>query len=214
MKLFISSVFLANLIAAEVEPFMWRKRCPDVSGSSNFELNSYLGQWYNIANSPFFWMSNKNTCPTANYQLNDDGSIKVTNGEISRWTHRRNPLEGQAVVTPEDGVISVGFGPIKARADDGNYFILNTDNDNFSYVWSCSDYCIFNWCVGHRPILWILNRNPYHTDEEVNAQIDNAFDILGDEFGYDQQSMDKLRNKMHLSIHEDCDYDESVSDQN
>ena len=206
MKHLILSTFLAAFASAEIEPFMWGKKCPSVSGSENFNLDSYLGKWYNIANSPFFWMSNKDRCATAEYSLNNDGSIEVTNGQISRWTNKRAPLTGQAVTTPDQGVLSVGFGPMKARADDGNYFILDTDNENFSYVWSCSDYCVFNWCIGHRPILWILNRNYENTDDEVNAQIDNAFGILK-EFGYDDKSSRKLLKKMHIANHENCDYE-------
>jgi len=116
-------------------------------------------------------------------------------------------MEGQAVSTPENGVLSVAFGPVKASADNGNYFMLDTDNDNFSFVWSCSDYCIGSWCIGHKPVYWILNKQAYYTEEEVNAEIDQAFEVLGG-FGYDQKNMDKLRKKMHVAEHEDCDYAE------
>jgi len=115
MKLLISSILLAGYASADWQPFFWGTGCPAVTGSSNFDLDSYLGTWYNIANSPFFWMSNKNRCVTAEYEMNEDGSIKVTNGDISRYTDKRVSMEGQAVSTPENGVLSVAFGPIKAK---------------------------------------------------------------------------------------------------
>lgn len=207
MKLLISSILLAGYASADWQPFFWGTGCPAVTGSSNFDLDSYLGTWYNIANSPFFWMSNKNRCVTAEYEMNEDGSIKVTNGDISRYTDKRVSMEGQAVSTPENGVLSVAFGPIKAKADNGNYFMLDTDNDNYSFVWSCTDYCVGSWCIGHKPVYWILNKKAFYTEEEVNAEIDEAFEVLGG-FGYDQKSMEKLRSKMHVAEHEDCDYPE------
>jgi len=94
MKLLISSVLLASYVSADWQPFFWGTGCPEVTGSSNFELDSYLGTWYNIANSPFFWMSNKNRCVTAEYSMNDDDTIKVVNGDISRYTDKSRVWKG------------------------------------------------------------------------------------------------------------------------
>jgi len=158
-------------------------------------------------------MSSKNRCTTANYESNEDGSIKVTNEQISRWTNKVNSVVGEAIMTPEQGLLSVAFGPRKPN-DEGNYLVLDTDNDRFSYVWSCKQYCIKDWCVGHKPTLFILNRNPYNSEEEVLVEIGNSIQILGENFGYDEKSMEKLKKTMRVTNHADCGYEEIFEDEN
>merc|ERR1712071_33872 len=98
MKL-VAFATLAGFVAADWPPTFWGSKCPMVKGSSKFDVPSYMGGWYNIANSPFFWMDSKNTCPVANYTLNSDGSIRVVNSEIWWLTGKRNFAEGKAVVS-------------------------------------------------------------------------------------------------------------------
>merc|ERR1711879_443295 len=158
---------------ADFPLYIWGSQCPDVKGSSDFSLNDYLGVWYNIANSPFFWMSSGNRCPIAEYTLKgglkDDGAINVGNSEMWGKNGKRRGMDGTAVVSDNlDGSLNVGFWGTPST-DEANYYILGTDNAQFSYVWSCSDSCFFHWC-SHKPTLWILNRDFSYTDEQVNEK--------------------------------------------
>ena len=160
--------------------------------------------------------SKKDRCVTADYELLLEGEegIKVTNAVISRWSDKRSFSVGNAAETEENGFISVAFGPRKADPTNGNYLVLDTDYDNYAFVWSCKEYCIGDWCMGHRPLFWLLERRVGLTEEEYTDRLDQAFDALngftrdGRQTGvaYDEHSLNKLRHKMSVSIQENCDY--------
>merc|ERR1711879_56303 len=176
--------------------------CPDVTGSTNFDAVAYMGRWYQIAAAPFFWSNPKDTCTWANYTLLDDGSVKVVNSEIQWWSGQRFTSTGSAVVNPnQPGTLSVAFGPITPDPEGENYIILNTDNEHFTYVWSCSN----NRDGGHRPILWILNRTAVQTEEATTSEISFAFDILKG-FGYSESSLEQLGHAMTITKQTNCDY--------
>ncbi len=60
---------------------------------ANFDLNRYLGKWYEIARLDF--KHEKNLMQTtASYSLNEDGSVKVVNRN-GRWL----PAKQNSVVT-------------------------------------------------------------------------------------------------------------------
>merc|ERR1712228_172772 len=154
-------------------------------------------------------MSRKNSCPWAKYSSGEDDTIVVENSEILARNGKRNTMTGSAVVNPSlNGTIDVGFSPFSRPSKDGsNYIILHTDNVNFSYVWSCTDYCFDSkkkWCIGHRPLLWILDRQYNNDVSMVNDNIDRAISLL-ETAGYESN---KLRANMLLSNHSECDYDE------
>jgi len=97
--------------------------------------------------------------------------------------------------------------------------VLDTDYDNYAFVWSCKEYCIGEWCMGHRPLFWLLERDVDLAEEEYTGRLDQAFEALkgftsGTWFknsmqtgvAYDEHSLEKLRNKMSRSIQENCDF--------
>ena len=51
---------------------------PDFStiAITNFDINRYMGQWYEVARLDFFWEKNLNNV-TATYTLEDDGSVEI-----------------------------------------------------------------------------------------------------------------------------------------
>lgn len=48
-----------------------------------FDINKYLGTWYELAHYPSWFQRNDNYNTTANYELDDDANIVVTNSTIS-----------------------------------------------------------------------------------------------------------------------------------
>ena len=116
-------------------------RCPKVDPmmSKKFNLERYVGRWYNIANLPFFFQEEGATCGTADYKLNQDLSkfgvpyVDVKNAELRqkllgpKWS----ASEGTAIQTDQDGALAVSFfgKPKKSKA---NYLVLDTDYENLS----------------------------------------------------------------------------------
>merc|ERR1712071_347363 len=97
--------------------------------------------------------------------------------------------------------------------------VTNSIISRWSDKRSCTEYCIGEWCMGHRPLFWLLERNVGLTEEEFTGRLDQAFEALegftsdGRQTGvaYDEHSLEKLRHKMSRSIQEDCDYDATTT---
>ena len=70
---------MALLIVGLTLPFLSCSSIPKgVKAVDNFEKDKYLGKWYEIARFDFRFERNLNNT-TANYSLNENGTIKVVN---------------------------------------------------------------------------------------------------------------------------------------
>lgn len=115
----------------------------------NVEIERYLGLWYEIANyPPLFQLGCTNT--TAEYSLNDDGTLRVVNS-CRRWSldNAAETRVGRARVVDEqtNAKLKVSFGPF-----EGDYWIIDLDQDHYQ------------WAVVGEPtrrFLWILYREPH-----------------------------------------------------
>merc|ERR1711972_1214790 len=137
------------------------------------------------------WMKSEDLCPWAIYSAGTEYDIDVTNSEFHVDVQERDCVYGHALINQNlPGTLSVSFSPSGPKPDGDNYIILDTDNEYFSYVWSCSDRCAidsnhFNSCF-HKPILWVLNKNGDLSMQTREAEVDSALRILEDKFGYDR----------------------------
>merc|ERR1712046_87458 len=218
------SLLLSPLLISAVPPKPLRDRpgrivilgekCPSVVGTTKFNPETYLGTWFNMANAPFFWQPDADSCITAQYYLapdNSDYDIQVVNSELSARKNSRSTSVGKASIdTSTTGSLNVAFGPLNPGDSDAttdNYIILDTDNVNYSWVWSCTDHCDSDGnCDGEEPILWILNRDRHVPQNEINDQIDSALKIVQDA-GFSQNSVNIVRSRMHITDQsgETCD---------
>lgn len=118
---------------------------PDkVEPVKNFELEKYLGQWYEIARLDHSFEEGLQQV-TANYSLNDDGSVKVLNRGFDAKKGEWSEAEGKAkfVNAKDSAFLKVSFfGPFYGSyivfelADDYQYaFISGPDTD---YLWLLS----------------------------------------------------------------------------
>merc|ERR1712110_504568 len=224
MKLIYISASLS--IAFAFGPLEIDGSCPSIPAfSDKFDLNTYLGKWYNIANLPSFFQFDRNTCGTADYELNDNGSINVLNGEKAPLTRLRYTARGIALPRyNEDKVTGLDVRFFSREQDPqfekSNYNVLDTDNDNFSFVWSCEDNESVGECkwwhfftpwahcgpATHKPYLWIITRQSQKTQEELDSYLDEIEDIFAEnDTGYD---FSNVRNGIRKMKHENCgDYD-------
>lgn len=110
-------------------------------------IKRYMGKWYEIASFPARFQKNC-TCTTAEYTLNDDGTVLVDN---RCYNARKDKWEGATATgfvknTTTNAQLAVQFfWPFK-----GDYYIIALADD-YSYA-----------LVGEpsRKYLWILSRTP------------------------------------------------------
>ena len=155
MKYSLLSLALCSLCATAIGQKV------DRSTISTFDLDRYLGKWYEIARYDHSFERDLVGC-TAEYTLRDDGKIKVLNSghfktldgpykeSIGKAKARRNGKPGQ---------LEVGFfGPFY-----GDYDILELAPDySYSVVGSSSPR-----------YLWILSRTPQLAPEVSTRIIQN-----------------------------------------
>lgn len=138
---------------------------------TDFELDRYLGKWYEIARIDFIHERNLHET-TAEYSLNEDGSVKVINGGYNIKKDKWEEATGKAVFVKDknEGMLKVSFfGPFYS-----GYNVLAVD-DEYKYALvggETSDY------------LWILSREKTITHEIKEQYLD-----LADSYGY---NIDKL----------------------
>ncbi|KAL2804927.1 apolipoprotein D precursor, partial [Daubentonia madagascariensis] len=90
--LLLLSTLVGLFAAAEGQAFHLGK-CPTPPVQENFDVNKYLGRWYEIEKIPVSF--EKGSCIQANYSLMENGNIKVLNKEL-RHDGTVNEIEGEA----------------------------------------------------------------------------------------------------------------------
>lgn len=111
----------------------------------NFDINRYLGKWYQIATIPA-WFQKKLVNVTAEYSLRKDGLIEVRNSGFGTVTGLKSSIKGTARVANRLNPSALKVKFFFAEAD---YFVLEIDEDyQFALVGS-SD----------KDSLWILSRS-------------------------------------------------------
>ena len=113
----------------------------------NFELERYLGKWYEIGRFDFKWEKNlKNV--TADYSLNKNGTVKVVN---SAYDYVRNQNSGSLKVS--------FFWPFYS-----DYKIIALDSEyNYALV-----------AGANKKLLWILSRTKTIPDDVKERYIQTA----------------------------------------
>lgn len=132
----------------------------------NFSLERYLGQWYEIARLDHRFERGLSHV-TANYSLNDDGSVRVLNRGYSQDKQEWEQAEGRAqfVNSADEAYLKVSFfGPFY-----GSYVVFELDQENYDYAFiSGPDHSY----------LWLLSREPQISDER-QSQFLNQIEALG-----------------------------------
>ncbi len=131
----------------------------------NFQLNRYLGKWYEIARLDHSFERGL-TRVTADYSMRDDGGVRVFNQGYSEAKKEWKTAEGKAYFISESdkGHLKVSFfGPFY-----GSYIILELDHEAYQYSLVCGP---------DRDYLWLLSRSPV-LDERIKTRlIDRAAEL-------------------------------------
>ncbi|QKJ29009.1 lipocalin family protein [Mucilaginibacter mali] len=134
---------------------------------NNFEINSYLGQWYEIARFNYRFEKGLQNV-TAHYSLNKNGTVKVINRGQEISTGRWRESTGKAKFAGEEniGMLKVSFfGPFYAAY---NVIAIADDYQHALVAGKNLDY------------LWLLSRAPEMPDAVRNSFLQKAWAI-----GYD-----------------------------
>lgn len=109
-----------------------------------FDSKKYIGKWYEIARLDFRFERDLNNT-TANYSLNDNGTIKVVNRGYNYKTNEWKEAVGKAkfVSSPDEGRLKVSFfGPFYSGynviAIDAEYKYALIAGKNLKYLWLLS----------------------------------------------------------------------------
>ena len=136
---------------------------PDnVKPVENFQVERYLGKWYEIARLDHSFERGLNQI-TADYSLRDDGGVRVLNRGFSAAENKWEEAEGKAyfVGEPDQGYLKVSFfGPFY-----GSYVVIELDHEHYQYALVCGP---------DKSYLWILARTPALDENILNALIAKA----------------------------------------
>jgi len=127
----------------------------------NFEINRYLGKWYEIARLDHSFERGLEAV-SAEYSLRDDGGIRVINSGRNTDTQANQEAEGRAYFfdEPNLGYLKVSFfGPFF-----GSYVIFELD-ENYQYAFIAGNTANY---------LWLLARTPEVSEELVDQFISRA----------------------------------------
>lgn len=133
----------------------------NVQPVDNFQLERYLGRWYEIARLDHSFERGLSRV-TAEYSLNEDGTVRVVNRGYSAEDRAWQQSEGRAkfVADKNTGHLKVSFfGPFYA-----SYVVVALDED-YRHALVAG----FN-----KSYLWILSREPEMSAAEVQALVAKA----------------------------------------
>ncbi|KAL0851484.1 hypothetical protein ABMA28_007280 [Loxostege sticticalis] len=163
----LSVLCLLATASAQIPSLGW---CPDFQPMQNFNMNRFLGPWYEVER--YFTVSELGTrCVTTNYISTPEGRILVTNEITNYLTGLKRLMEGhiQMVGREGEGRFMVKYSSLPLPYDY-EYSILDTDYDNYAVMWSCSG-------LGpvHTQSAWLLTRErlpPLMTMQKAYAVLD------------------------------------------
>ena len=113
-----------------------------------FELDRYLGTWYEIARLDHGFERGLSNV-TANYSLRDDGGVRVINRGFNTAKGEWDEAEGRAYFVEEDdkGFLKVSFfGPFY-----GSYIVFELDQEEYQYAFISGPNTSYLWLLAREP---------------------------------------------------------------
>jgi apolipoprotein D and lipocalin family protein len=135
---------------------------PGVTPVQDFELQRYLGKWYEIARLDHSFERGLERV-TAEYSLRDDGGVRVINRGYDPASGTWKEAEGKAyfVRSPDVGYLEVSFfGPFY-----GAYVVFELDHEGYDYAFVSGPDTSY---------LWLLARTPSVDDALIQRFIEAA----------------------------------------
>ena len=121
---------------------------PTISPVGNFEVDRYLGTWYEIARLDHSFERGLEKV-SAEYSVRDDGGIRVINRGYSPEKRVWKEAEGRAyfVEGQQEGYLKVSFfGPFYS-----SYVIFGLDYQDYGYAYVSGPDNSFLWLLARKP---------------------------------------------------------------
>lgn len=121
---------------------------PGVTPVQDFELQRYLGRWYEIARLDHSFERGLERV-TAEYSLRDDGGVRVVNRGYDPESGTWKEAEGKAyfVRSPDVGYLKVSFfGPFY-----GAYVVFELDQEGYGYAFVSGPDTSYLWLLARTP---------------------------------------------------------------
>lgn len=138
----------------------------------DFDLDRYLGKWYEIARLDHSFERGLERV-TAAYVLRDDGGVSVLNRGFSVTKNKWKEAKGKAyfVRSPQEGYLKVSFfGPFY-----GSYVVFGLDKEHYQYAFIAGP---------SKSYLWLLSRTPAVSQELIDQFVDRS-----KELGFDTDNL-------------------------
>jgi len=119
-----------------------------VRPTTDFELNRYLGKWYEIARLDHSFERGLSQV-TAEYALRNDGSVLVINRGFSESENKWKEVKGKAYFMSKEseGYLKVSFfGPFY-----GSYVVFELDHENYQYAFVSGPTTKYLWLLARTP---------------------------------------------------------------
>jgi apolipoprotein D and lipocalin family protein len=146
---------------------------PEVRSVDDLDLQRYLGLWYEVGRLPMRFEDDSASDVTAEYSLNDDGTVKVDNRCLDEEGKPTQAL-GEAVPDPEHpGRLRVSFLPEGLRwipFTRADYWVLKIDGHYRHALVGTPDH----------KYLWLLAREPH-----IDPAIENEYLAEAERQGYE-----------------------------
>lgn len=173
MRLAVKPLFASLLLVAMGLGLSGCLGMPDkVTPVSGFDLERYLGKWYEIARLDHSFERGLEKV-TASYSYREDGGVRVLNRGYDPRDDEWNEAQGKAyfVKDPKTGYLKVSFfGPFY-----GSYVVFDLDKTDYQYAFvSGPDHSY----------LWFLSRTPV-----VSKQLMHRFIQEATERGFDTSKL-------------------------
>lgn len=129
---------------------------------SGFELERYLGKWYEIARLDHSFERGL-TAVTADYSLRDDGNVKVINRGYNQEKNQWKEAEGKAKFVKDADIAQLKvsfFGPFY-----GSYIVFGLDKQDYQYAFVAGP---------NHGYLWLLARTPQVDEAIIERFINEA----------------------------------------
>ena len=143
-----------------------------VTPVKEFELEKYLGKWYEIARLDHSFERGLEQV-TAEYSIREGGGVLVKNRGFSKEKNKWNESTGKAFFVGEssEGYLKVSFfGPFY-----GSYVVFELDREKYQYAFVSGPNTSY---------LWLLSRTP-----AVEADVLSLFITKAKKLGFDTDNL-------------------------
>jgi apolipoprotein D and lipocalin family protein len=142
---------------------------------SNFDVERYLGTWYEIARLDHSFEKNL-TNVSADYAQNEDGTISVTNRGYNTKKAEWKDIQGKAKFIGNESIGSLKvsfFGPFY-----GGYHVIALEKESYQYAMVAGP---------SRSYLWILSR-----EKKLDENVFNDLVSQAENWGFDTSPLIKV----------------------